>query len=88
MSAWNRLNLKNAPQGMTSSSQSDRALLWVSNNKDDGEGSLRSAIDQGHELVKQGKAIEIAFTGNFRIKPIQEKCKIYRNMPENNYIPL
>ena len=88
MSAWNRVNLKNAPQGMTSSSQSDRALLWVSNNKDDGEGSLRSAIDQGHELVKQGKAIEIAFTGNFRIKPIQEKCKIYRNMPEQNYIPL
>ncbi len=73
MSAWNRLNLKNAPQGMTSSSQSDRALLWVSNNKDDGrEGSLRAAIDQGHKYAKQGKAIEIAFTGNFSIKPMQK----------------
>ena len=38
------------------------------NNKDDGEGSLRQAIRQGNEAVKEGKSVEIAFTSSIHIK--------------------
>ena len=45
-----------------------RTLIKVTNNKDDGDGSLREAIRQGNEAVKAGKAVEIAFTSSFHIK--------------------
>ncbi|KZR83572.1 hypothetical protein PMIT1342_00364 [Prochlorococcus marinus str. MIT 1342] len=53
-------------------SSTHRELIWVTNNKDSGPGSLRAAIDQGHKYAKQDKAIEIAFIGNFSIKPMQK----------------
>ena len=58
---------------MTNSSQNQRTLLWVSNNKDSGAGSLRDAVEKGNKLAAQGKAIEIAFTDNFNIKPMQRR---------------
>lgn len=45
-----------------------RMLIKVTNNNDDGDGSLREAIRQGNEAVKAGKAVEIAFTSSFHIK--------------------
>ena len=50
-----------------------RSLIWVSNDKDSGPGSLRAALDQGNQLAKQGKPIEIAFKGNYTIKPTQNR---------------
>ncbi len=45
-----------------------RFVIKVKNNNDDGEGSLREAIRQGNQAVKEGKAVEIAFTSSFHIK--------------------
>ncbi len=49
-----------------------RELIWVTNNKDFGWGSLTHALERGHLSASQGKAIEIAFKGNFSIKPMQK----------------
>ena len=45
-----------------------RTVIKVTNNNDEGTGSLRDAIRQGNEAVKGGKAVEIAFTSSFHIK--------------------
>jgi len=45
-----------------------RKIIKVTNNSDDGDGSLREAIRQGNEAVKAGQSVEIAFTSNFHIK--------------------
>ena len=45
-----------------------RKVIKVTNNNDDGDGSLREAIRQGNEAVKAGKSVEIAFTSSFHIK--------------------
>ena len=48
-----------------------RELIWVTS--DNNEGSLRDAIKKRNILAEQGKAIEIVFTGNLSIKPMQQK---------------
>ena len=73
MSARLRVDVNNSAQVVSNSSQIKRTLLWVSNNKDSGAGSLRDAIEKGNKLAAQGKAIEIAFTDNFTIKPMQRR---------------
>ena len=46
----------------------ERFVIKVTNNNEDGEGSLREAILQGNQAVQEGKAVEIAFTSSFHIK--------------------
>ena len=45
-----------------------RTLIRVTNNQDEGKGSLRDAIRQGNEAVNKGNAVEIVFTSSLHIK--------------------
>ena len=45
-----------------------RTLIRVTNNQDEGKGSLRDAIRLGNEAVNKGNAVEIVFTSSLHIK--------------------